>query len=260
MVNEGVRALDRADGKTARAHFLRAVRRDPENANAHYHVGLACAHHTEEPELAMTHLETADRLAPGDLETLFQMGRLATVEGHGQAGLEHLGAALQLDANHGPSWYYKGIALRALERFEEADKSLREAIRIRPRNSRGFLELGDLYETFEADEEALAIYEEGMRHNPGNSDLCNALGVLAARLGEPHKAVAHFERALEIQRGRMDSLFNLGFALAEAGQRKQALRTLESYRGYADPIADASKLRIVHALTGSLLVENAGQR
>jgi tetratricopeptide (TPR) repeat protein len=260
MVNEGVRCLNRGDGPSARSHFLRATQHDPEYASAHYHLGLVDAHYSEEPRTGIRHLEEALRLGPPDVETLFQLGRLKIETGNPEGGLTALERTLEMDWNHAPSWFYKGKAYAQLGRSADADRAWRECIAIQPHKARAFLELGELYETFEAFEQAFAVYEAGREHNPGNGDLINAVGVLATRLGETEKAVEAFSRALEIQGGRMDALYNLGFAYAESGLYEKAIASLQSYMVYADPQKDKVELEMARALQGALMVERKHKR
>jgi len=255
MVNEGVRCLNRGDDTNARAHFLRATRHDPEFASAHYHLGLVEAHYSEAPADGIIHFESALRLGPADVETLFQLGRLKVQTGASESGLITLDKALAMDWNHAPSWFFKGMAYQQLERPVDADRAWRECIAIQPLDGRGYLALGDLYEEHEAYEEAFDVYEEGRRHNPGNGDLINAVGVLASRLGETEKAVEAFSRALEIQGARMDALYNLGFAYAEAGLDKKAIASLQSYLVFADPERDSTQIEMARAVQSTLMVE-----
>ena len=260
MVNEGVRCLNRGDDGTARSHFLRATRHDPEYASAHYHLGLVDAHYSETPKAGVRHFEEALRLGPPDVETLFQVGRLKIKTGNPEGGLIHLEKALELDWNHAPSWFFKGKAYRGLSRPSDADRAWRECISIQPLEGRAYLELGDLYEEYGANEEAFDLYEEGRRHNPGNGDLINAVGVLATRLGETEKAVEAFNRALEIQGARMDALYNLSFAYAEAGLHQKAIASLQSYLVFADPDKDKVQIEMARAVQDALMVEQKRKR
>ena len=260
MVNEGVRCLNRGDDGTARAHFLRATRHDPEFASAHYHLGLVEAHYSENPSAGLKHFEEALRLGPPDVETLFQLGRLKVETGNAEGALIHLERALEIDWNHAPSWFYKGEAYQILQRPADADRAWRESIAIQPLEGRAFIALGELYEEYGANEEAFDIYEEGRRHNPGNGDLINAVGVLATRLGETEKAVEAFNRALEIQGSRMDALYNLSFAYAEAGLQKKAIASLQSYLVFADPQKDKVQIEMAKAVQDALLVERKRKR
>ena len=260
MVNEGVRCLNRGDDGTARSHFLRATRHDPEYASAHYHLGLVDAHYSETPSAGLRHFEEALRLGPPNVETLFQLGRLKVETGNPEGALIHLEKALELDWNHAPSWFYKGTAYRALSRPADADRAWRESISIQPFEGRAYLELGELYEEYGANEEAFDLYEEGRRHNPGNGDLINAVGVLATRLGETEKAVEAFNRALEIQGARMDALYNLSFAYAEAGLQQKAIASLQSYLVFADPEKDKVQIEMARAVQDALMIERKRKR
>ena len=255
LVNQGVKALDRGDIGTARAHFGRAARLDPNNAAAHYHLGLVMLYHADEPAQALIHYETAQRLSPGDVETLYQLGRLLVLQDDAQGAIAHLDQATKLDPNHAGAWHYKGKALRKLERAVDADTALRESITIDPTLNRSYLALGDLYESVSALDAAKAVYSEGLHHRPRDPDLLNGLGVLALRQSKTDKAIEHLTEALSRDGNRIDTTFNLAFAYAEKGDARLAITHLNHYMSSADPVAEKTNLRVARALKDALQAE-----
>lgn len=255
LVNEGVRSLDRGDVDTSWSYFGRAARLDPENAAAHYHLGLVAAYYKDEPAKARTHFERALELEAGHVETLFQLGRLHAVDGDPGKAAGLLEQATSIDPNHAGAWHFKGVALLRTDSNDKADAALRESITIQPRESRSFVALGSFYEEHDHDEAAREVYEAGLKHNPGSPDLLNSLGVLELRYREMEGSLEHLTEALSRDAGRTDTLYNLAFAYAEAGQKRQAVRHLAAYLQKADPVTDKEHLRVATALRETLLLE-----
>ncbi|MCB9729481.1 MAG: tetratricopeptide repeat protein [Deltaproteobacteria bacterium] len=260
LVNQGVAALERGDVGTAQSNFARATRLDPENATAHYQLGLVLRYHREEPAEALKHFQTAEQLSPDDPDVLYQIGRLQTSEGQAESGLTYLNRAIEADPNMEPAWYFKGEALKALGRLQDADAAWREAIAIQPQDARPFLALAAMYEAHDADDAARAVYEAGLRHNGGNADLLNSLGVLELRRNQNDAAIKHLNDALSRDGSRTDALFNLSFAFAQAGKTKEAIQHLGAYVTHADPLTEKGNLRVARGLHEALVLDQERAR
>jgi tetratricopeptide (TPR) repeat protein len=253
LVNQGVAALERGDVGTAQSNFARATRLDPNNATAQYQLGLVLQYHREDATQAMLHFDAAEKLAPADPDVLYQLGRLHVGQGNAEKALGYLDRAIAVDPNMGPAWHFKGEALSALGRLEDADAAWREAVAIDPQDARPFLSLAAMYEAHDADDAARAVYEAGLRHNGGNADLLNSLGVLELRRNQNDSAIKHLNDALSRDASRTDALFNLSFAFAQAGKTKEAIQHLAAYVGHADPLTEKANLRIARGLHESLM-------
>ena len=255
LVNEGVRSLDRGDTETANGYFKRAVRLDPENAAAHYHLGLVALTKDSGRVQAIAHFKQAEALLPGQVEVLYQLGRALTEENQTKDGLAALERAIIMDPNHAGCWHYKGVAAEQTGDRELADDAWRESIAIAPERSRSYISLGLMYESVQAYESAEGVYEAALKHGAASPDILNTLGVLKLRFREVESAISLLDQALTRDGGRMDTVFNLAFAYAEAGKKREAVNHLNVFLSRADRLAFATSVRVAQALKETLLAE-----
>jgi superkiller protein 3 len=256
LTNSGVKAFDRGQFDAAYSFFERAVEIYPENATAYYQMGLIDYHQKLEFELALKRLEQAKQLKPTDRDILYQLGRLKTEKfDEHEAAVALFDAAIEVDPNYHPAHFYKGLALEALGRFDDADAAYREAVTIDPTYAQGFVALSELYERFEHGDEAKAVYEEGLRHSPGDMDLLNKIGILKMKSGEIKDAIGHFRDVIARDSSRVDSLFNLSFAYVQLKEGAKAIRYLDKYIAMANPKTDKESIRMARALKNNITLE-----
>jgi|GEM_PF-1387715 len=258
LVNAGIQAANAGNPESAYGYFTRAARIDPENHRAYYEAALVDLYDKGQHDEGLARLETAEKLAPRDRDVLFQLGRTHVVDGHPDVGLRYLKRALTEDPNYAGAYYYQGVALRQLGRFDGADKAFREAIACDPTYVQAFRDLGLMYEQFDAFDAARAVYEAGLEQNEEDPELLNNLGLLAMQEGKTKEGIAFFERAV----GRTEAplpVFNLAFAFVEDGNVRQAYRRLGEYINAAEA-TDAEQIKVAHMLRTAMLEELKRQK
>jgi len=272
LLNQGVRAFDKKQYDAAYSFFRKAIELYPENAQALYHMGLIDFYQRDDAELARRHLEDAKKLDPKDRDVLYTLGRLKIEKlNEHEGGISDLDAAIALDENYHPAWYWKGKGLIKLNKFDDADAAFRECATIDPKYSRCFVELGGLYEKFEHEKEAEAVYREGLKHSSGNPNMLNSLGVLLMKQAKYEGAVENFRGVLSRDQTRFDALFNLAFGYSQMAQRKKedtdeqaearkkknlrrAIGYLDKFIGMADK-RDKENIRAAQSLKNALVTE-----
>ena len=179
--------LDELRTDQALAAARTALALDPNDADAHVHVGHAFAIHGRYADAEAAYAE-AVRLRPGHPEAL-------------------------------NNW---GVALAEQRRWAEAEARYAEALQTRPgyaeaMNNRGvaLMELG-------RHAEAVALFRAALRISPSYAEAYSNLGNLFVRQQRPLEAVAEYRRALALRPDLPEVHFNLTLALASAGKREAA--------------------------------------
>jgi tetratricopeptide (TPR) repeat protein len=105
----------------------------------------------------------------------------------------------------------------------EAERLLREAIRIDAADSRSHARLGYLLERHGRLDEALSEYRAAMRADPDNAETHSYAGNVLRQQGDTKRAEELFRRAIEVDPRYAGAYNNLGLLLQETGRRDQAV-------------------------------------
>jgi Flp pilus assembly protein TadD len=153
-------------------------------------------------------------------------------------GAEHLsvgkaGSALDLfrraqaaDPTFTPAWVNQGVALRHLDRNQEAEESYLRALEIDPDEMTAASNLALLYESMGREKDAAPYLGQVRRYRKRNPFFHFSLGLQAARDSEPRVAVKHFKRAIRRQRKDAGFRAELAEAYLALGLEGKARRSL----------------------------------
>ena len=112
--------------------------------------------------------------------------------------------------------YVRGLALRRLERFAEAERELLRATEIDPGHVDALFNLGAVLDQRGSDEEAVAYLQKAATLQPGNPDVRYRLANLLIRRGEPDAGRAELERFRELrERTQLESRVSVMMRQAE---------------------------------------------
>ena len=194
--------LNASDVAGAAQAWQEALRLDPENAEALFHLGNRLREQNE-PELAADYYERALRRAPGHVAVLNNLGLALQAQGkleraeasyrevlasqpqHVDA-LANLACLLQSDKRYREAvlsfekaltvrrefpatfWRSRATALVEMSALADAEASLREAARLEPEHMRTHMDMGSLCIALERFEEAEAAFERALALQPDN--------------------------------------------------------------------------------------------
>ena len=141
-----------------------------------------------------------------------------SVSADGKPYQKHIDAfreALRIDPTFASAWYWLGRAFSNRLKYDEAMKSLRQALRFESRLTDVELagvwkEMGDIYRLQNDLNKALQTYEQGMRAVPGNAELKYWVGNVYRDLGKHDKAITYYHEVLLIEPKHIDALLALG--------------------------------------------------
>lgn len=181
--------ISEGDVNSAEQTLQKIVTGAPNDSQAHYALGVALDKQGY-PERAESEWREAVQLNPNLLEAQRAIADAAMVKGD-MAGLE--GASNQIVRLEPDS--PEGYALRALSsinrnQFEQADRDVLRAIAVGPRNSFGYVQLGNLKFAEKQYSDAVKAYQDALDRNNSSTDALRGLmnAYLAAK--QVDKAVA----------------------------------------------------------------------
>ena len=145
--------------------------------------------------------------------------------------------ALKLDPSIAEVHFNLGVVLGHLGKADEAIASYRKALSIRPNLDAAWFNLGFALQEKGAFEEAAGCYRKALAIAPGFYEAHGNLGVVLQKQGKLEEAVESYQLALRIHPDPLGH-FNLGTALRDQGKHEQAaqcyFKALEMNPNYAD--------------------------
>ena len=127
--------------------------------------------------------------------------------------------AIKINPDYADAHNNLGALLQNLKRYEEAEKEYREAIRINPNYADAHNNLGILLKNLKRYEEAEKEFREAIKINPNDADAHNNLGILLQNLNRYEEAENEYREVIKINPDYADAHYNLGILLKRHLQR-----------------------------------------
>jgi serine/threonine-protein kinase len=154
---------------------------------------------------------------------LTDQGRVAEARPYLDAGIEAGRAAIQLLPNDAQAHHIVGMALRSLEKLDDAAAEYRAAIRLQPGDSVPHCNLGIVLRAQGKLEEAVAEYRTAIRLEPDDAMNHNFLGNALTDQGKYNEAIAEFRTAIGLKPDYAIAHSNLGHVLKSQGKLALAI-------------------------------------
>jgi tetratricopeptide (TPR) repeat protein len=159
---------------------------------------------------------------PQKPEALAGMSLVALASRQTEAAVKMATAATLAAPRMGPAWVALGQALKAAERFAEAERAYEQAIRLDGMDPLARMGLGELRIAAGRPQEAIAEFERVLMRRPAQVAALLGLGNALAILGRNHEALVRYEAALAVRPRLAEAEFAAGFALARLGRTTEA--------------------------------------
>jgi len=163
--------------------------------------------------------------------------------------------AAQLDPAAFDWAYLLGVVRAERGRYEEAARSLSDAVSKRPRDVPARLKLAEVLLARSDLDASAALCEEILKERPETPQAHYGLGRIEATRGRPAAAVERFRRATELFPGYGAAYYALGLAYRDLGPADEARAALEAYAAHrmeAPPLDDPVLARVRQLKTGAL--------
>lgn len=116
-----------------------------------------------------------------------------------------------------------GVAYLNAGRLEEAERRLKEAVRIDPGAAEAHAALGELYSKQQRHDEALEAFRAALRLDPESGQTHADLGRMMLDQGDVNQALLQLREAVNLEPKNPHALTNLGVALIQQGRFDEAI-------------------------------------
>ncbi|MCR9247719.1 MAG: tetratricopeptide repeat protein [bacterium] len=128
----------------------------------------------------------------------------------------------QAEPGNAMAWFEFGRCLIGLRRLEDAERALRESLRLDPSHDMSRIELGSVLARSGRTKAAIGLFEQALKTSPGFSELHNNLATAYYSEGRLRDAERHYRRALQIDETYFNSWFLLGQVLLDQKRKPEA--------------------------------------
>lgn len=180
-------------------------------------LNLASAINREGAEtFATIYLEMARVATPDEPQIFFELGDIAERLNLTERAIELYASVPQSSALFRPASLQQGLALSALDRNEEAVKTLKTLVKENPSDYAGYMALGGVLSTEKRYDESIDVYKQALTQldadDPRFWPLHYRLGISYERTKQWPKAEVTFLHALELSPNQPDILNYLGYS------------------------------------------------
>lgn len=222
----GVKLLESGQDVAAELLFDKAVKKDPNSAEAHANRGAALdsqKRHTE----ALECYRAAIKIKPDYMQAFFNMGNTCKALGNIVGAISCYEQALKLSADFVPALLCLGEACKESGRFVRAVDCFSKAAKIEPNNAYAYQELGSSLQSLEDFPKAIRAYQQAIAIEPERATAYNMMGLAHHHSGDFVKAESCFHKALALTPDNPALLNNLGTLHNSNGRTEEEI---ELYR------------------------------
>lgn len=232
----------------AEARYSRILIKQPGNAAARYHLGLARLQRGD-LEGGIAALKPLLKSAPTHVDAHYNLGRACNMLGRHAEALPCFERVCALRPDLAEAQFYLGLTLANMGRREAALAPLRRAIGLRPDLAEAQHALATACSELGRYEDALTSFEKALALRPGFAEAHNGLGTALFGLGRLGEAAAQYRRAIELKPGYAEACTGLSDALRSLGQLHAAAECCEQ------AIRVSPNDAVAHVVYGQALAE-----
>ena len=221
-----------------------AKRPDTEDAYRHLALTYWLAN---QPQLAITTLETALKNGVTQREVRIKLGQYMTEAGQARRAIDLLATFANDDAD---ALIALGNAYVAAGRPADAIRTFTRLLAIDPANALAYQNIGIAELGAKNVAAAEAALQRATTLDPSLAGAHTALGVVFASTNRRDEAIAAWKRAVELDPQELNALYNLAANLTAAGRRDEARTYGERYLAVAPVGPDAAAVRRLIGVKG----------
>jgi len=214
--------LRAGDYQNAERQCRKAMKMNPENAQAYYFLGLAKFGRNEHDE-AIKYLLQAAKREPGKGEIYTNLGVAYIAKGMLNEAVGYLQKALQIDPNDGGAHYNLGVVMLRRADNQGAIKCMSNAVRLKPDDYEVHYDLARVLDEEGHVDQAVEHYLRTVQLKPDHAMAHARLGMALCAKGAFKDGLPYLSTAVELNPADTSLRYNLGITLARVKQHNQAI-------------------------------------
>ncbi len=288
-LQKGLQCVRAGESSSARSHFQRAVKLDPQNADAWHalgvvHLGLGGR------ALAIKAFRTGVELRPNFADAHNDLGNALLDDGKSSESIRSFQNALRFRKNNIDAIFNLARALQSLDNAGAAEEGYRQTLAMRSNHVGAMVALGGLLTRTHRFSEAAALFESARRLSPADASIANSLaralidagrfpeaaaaasgavalaadsstnwttlGVAQRQMRDSERSIESLRRALQLDQDNAIAALELALVLNDAGDTDEARTAWKNARA---PAAFRERVRWLHALSLPAIYRDDGE-
>jgi len=178
-------------------------------------------------DAALQRFQQASRLRPNNAAAHYNVGLVLQHQGKFEQAIGSYQQALQFQPDLLVAANNLGAALKSLGRLDEAVACYRQILRHKPDFADAHANLGNALAMQEKLDEAVSCYQQALHLRPDSVQTHFNLGFALSQHGRVDEASRHFRETLRLKPDHLEAQYNLGIILHEQGKLDDALALYE---------------------------------
>ena len=226
----GFEFYERGYLEQAEIFFQRALKDDPQSAEAYYGLGSAYLQQqkADDARKCFERVLQLHTTYPGTLPNAWNnLGILSAREGNLELAIQQFQHALQIDPEHPIALQNLGSAYRQKNDWPKAKEALQRSLSLNPDDAEANYSLGMVFAQQNDPDHAYEYLKKALAARPAFPEALNNLGILYLRTHRPEDAVRSFEECMRVAPAYDQAYLNLARVYAIEGERAKAKLVLE---------------------------------
>ena len=207
--------------------FQRPILVSPDNAYAHYQLGLAYKFF-DKPELALQSFKKAIDINPKLWEAYAKAGDVYSALNQNKYAITQYQKAVSVNPKYPDAYLNLGIIYEKENMIALSVKQYERALELDPDDSRIYYGLGRVY--FKQGNFKLAIkaFQKSIDFDKNNPEVHFNLAKACEAIYRPDFAIMEYERSIELDPKYAEAYYQLGFLCLQMGETKKSIDSLEN--------------------------------
>ncbi len=228
MINKGISLASLGLVEEGITRLKEGIRRDPQNAAAHYNLANALAQKGKFDEAIQEYRETI--LIDQDFEAAhYNLARILFKNNLLRESARQYREVVRINPGFAAAHINLGNCLMKLGEIDEAIDAFSKAIQVDRQSADAHMLIGHAFMKKEMPGEAIRAYREAVRMRPDAAGMHYALGAALLKQNSLDDAIQALGKAIMVQSDYLDAYYSIGFAFARANLLKEALHAFEEF-------------------------------
>lgn len=234
--NLGIAYYQKGWYEKAISSYRKAIELNPTDGRPYINLAISYYYKKKLPDEAISYLNKAIEVDPQNSTAYFILGTFYNDQELYKKAIAAFQKSLTISPDYPEIYNGLGIAYDNNKSYDQAISSFQQAIRLDPRMGKAYNNLGVVYQHKSQYKKAVAAYKKALKIDPDDAQAWNNLGLTYFNLGLNKETLFAYQRAIKINPKFAEAYYNLAAFYSLQGEKELAIDSLQKAieSGYHD--------------------------